>query len=101
MRPIAGNGENVTATNLSIEWKALPPQDDVVEFYGVKQGVYKCFSNFYEELDMSFDFKVPEEVIAPGLGPVQRTVKCNFPKIDENNDSIFTLSQHRENGALV
>ena len=76
--PIVGRGDDITAADLLVEWKALQVQDDVVEFYGDKQGDHRCFSNFFEELDVAFDFVVPEEVIAPGLGPLQRTVKCHF-----------------------
>ena len=36
VRLIVGRGDDVTAADLLVEWKALPVHDDVVEFYGVK-----------------------------------------------------------------
>eukprot|EP00930_Biecheleria_cincta_P064949 TRINITY_DN5064_c0_g1_i1.p1 TRINITY_DN5064_c0_g1~~TRINITY_DN5064_c0_g1_i1.p1 ORF type:complete len:504 (-),score=86.69 TRINITY_DN5064_c0_g1_i1:323-1774(-) len=78
--PSPGPGDGITTDALQARWAQTFPNSEVVGFYGhgEKAGVYRCFSNFFDQSDMPFDFVVPAEFCAKTLGEVNRVVRCEY-----------------------
>lgn len=78
--PASRPGHGLTTDVLKARWAQTFPDSEVVGFYGhgERAGVYRCFSNFFDQSDMPFDFVVPAEFCARALGEVDRVVRCEF-----------------------
>jgi len=78
--PAPGPGDGVTAESLKAQWAATFPTTSVLGFYGhgVKAGEYRCFSNFFDQEQMPFDFVVPAQFCARPLEEKDCVVQCDF-----------------------
>ena len=74
----ASPGAGLVPQDLVHRWKRglLTEERPVLEFYKHKTGDYRCFSNFFEHVDVVFE--VPEAFCARPLDETRRRVRCTF-----------------------